>query len=113
MSLGARLIGKEYSVKLAYTVEYDLTVKAGPNEQDAIEEAELLRFANDLEPSERDLVHTEVEAIGEIFEDDPDAHEVADWIDAPSAPSENTYWDDSRHFGESANSSDTGGEPDR
>ncbi len=98
MSLEARLVGREYQVRLCYTVEYDFTVTAPPEESSAIEEAELLRFANDVDPSDRDLVHTEVEAIGDIWEDDPEAHEVADWIDAPSAPSENTYYDDSRHF---------------
>lgn len=94
----ARLIGHEYNVTLHYTVEYQLSVKAGPVDQNAVEEAELLRMANDVEPVDRDLVHSDVETVSDIFEDDPDAHEVADWIDAPSAPSENTFWDDSRHF---------------
>ncbi len=99
MSLGAQLVGKEYQVKLAYTVEYELTVTAAPDEANAIEEADLLaNYGRDVDPVERDRVHTEVEELRDIFEDDPEAHEIAEWIDAPSAPSEDTYYDDSRHF---------------
>lgn len=100
-SPAARLVGHEYEVTLAYTVEYTMTVLAGPYQDDAIEEAELLRaFGEDVEPTDRDLVHTDVTPVQDIFEDDPQAHEIAEWVDAPSAPSEDTYWDDTRHFGE-------------
>ena len=95
---GDRLVGREHTVKLAYIVEYALSVRAGPSEHQAIEEAELRRFAEDVDPSERELVHTDVDPGRPIYADDPEACEVADWIDAPSAPSEETYWDDSRHF---------------
>lgn len=98
----AQLVGREYQVRLHYSVQYDPTVKAGVEEQQAVEEADLRRFANDLDPTDRDLVHSDVETLRDIFADDPDACDVADWIDAPSAPSEETYWDDSRHFGTEA-----------
>lgn len=93
-----QLIGHEYDVTLHYLVEHHFRVKAGPHENDAIEEADLLRSANRPNPADRELVHTETQKINNIYEDDPDAHEVADWIDPPSAPSEETYWDDTRHF---------------
>ncbi|APX98645.1 hypothetical protein [Natronorubrum daqingense] len=98
----AQLVGREYRVTLAYLVEYDITVTAGLEDHQAVEEADLRRFAGDIDPTERDLIHNDVEVLRDIFEDDVDAHEVAEWIDAPSAPSDDTYWDDTRHFDGSA-----------
>lgn len=101
MSLGARLVGREYEVRLCYSVEHRLSVKAGVEEEDAIMWAEEKALHGDVDTLfDRDLVHTEVEATREIFEDDPDAFEAVDWIDGPTSPSEETYWDDSRHFGD-------------
>lgn len=94
----ARLIGRKYNIRLAYLVEYDLSLLAGPTENQAVEEAKLARLAENVTPTEQDLIHTDVETTEDVFEDDPRAHDIADWIDAPSAPSENTYWDDTRHF---------------
>jgi len=105
MSLGAELVGREYDVTLAYTVEYRLSVTAGPTDDAAIQEADLLaKHGAGVAPFDRDLVHTEVDATRPIYADDPEAFEVADWIDAPSAPSEDTYYDDTRHFDAEADS---------
>lgn len=99
MTLGAGLVGREYEVRLAFTVEHRLTVKAGVEEQDAIRRAKESALHGDKQTLfDRDLVHSEVEATRDIFEDDPDAFEAADWVDAPTAPSEQTYYDDTRHF---------------
>lgn len=94
-----RLFGRVYEVQLNYAVEYRMRVAAGVEQQSAIEEADLRRFADGVDPTDRMLVHTEVEAVEPIYGDDPRACDVADWIDTPNAPSEDTYWDDSRHFG--------------
>lgn len=103
MSLGAQLVGREYEVKLAFTVEHRLTVKSGVEEDQAIRHAEeLALFGVDDTLFDRDLIHSEVEAVRDIFEDDPDAFEAADWVDGPTAPSEETYFDDTRHFDDCA-----------
>lgn len=94
-----RLFGREYSVTLHYTVEYNLDVLAGPEEWQAIERAEDLAPVLHSKPTDWDLVHKDVEATRNIYGDDPDAPKAADWIDEPNIPSEETYWDDSRHFG--------------
>lgn len=93
------IVGGEYEVEIHYTTEYRMRVKA-PTEHMAVEEADLRRFADDMDPCDYDLVHSRVEPVRDIFEDDPDAYEVCSWIDGPSAPSEDTYWDDSVHFGD-------------
>lgn len=98
----ARLIGREYSVRLSYTVEFDLNLLAGPEDWQAVEEAKLLSPVQNSEPTDWDLVHHEVESLRDIFEDDPEACEIVDWVDEPSAPSEETFWDDSRHFEQEA-----------
>jgi len=98
----ARLVGREYNVRLSYTVEFDLNLLAGPEDWQAVEEAKLLSPVRNSEPTDWDLVHHEVESVRDIFEDDPEACEIVDWVDEPSAPSEETFWDDSRHFGQEA-----------
>ena len=93
-----QLAGREYSVKLAYLVEYEFPVFAGVDEQDAIEQAELRRDGE--EPVDRDLIHAEVDDIRAVFADDPRAERCFTNSDGPTAPSEDTFWDDERHFGE-------------
>ena len=91
-----------------------MTVKAGVEEQAAVDEADLLRIANsDITPSDRDLVNSDAEAVRDIFEDEPDACKAADWVEEPSAPSEGTFWDDSRHFeNRYVDTGTDGGQPD-
>lgn len=96
----AHLVGREYNVKLAFTVEYEFPVIAGLVESDAVTEAELLAQHSDLEktePKDRDLVHSDIEKLRPIYEDDVEAGQL-DFYDAPTAPSEDTFWDDSQHF---------------
>lgn len=96
----ARVVGGEYNVKLAFLVEYEFPVIAGHNDSDAVTEAELLALHSDLPKTkitDRDLVHSEVEQLRDIFEDDIEAGQL-DFCEAPTAPSEDTFWDDSKHF---------------
>lgn len=96
----ARLVGREYNLTLSYTVDYDLNLLAGTEDWQALDEAKLRSPVLNTEPTDWDLVHHEVEATREIYEDDPEACDIVDWVDEPSAPSADTYWDDSRHFDE-------------
>ncbi|SNZ06188.1 hypothetical protein SAMN06269185_1079 [Natronoarchaeum philippinense] len=94
----ARLVGREYNLRLSYTVEFDLNLLAGPEDWQALDEAEQRSPVLHSEPTDWDLIHHEVDAVREIYEDDPEAGEIVDWVDEPSAPSESTFWDDSKHF---------------
>lgn len=97
----ARIIGGKYEVFLAFTQEYRLTVDAGVTRKSAIEEATELALHGDVPIYDRELLHSEVDQIDEIFEDDVEAGKVS-WLDEPTAPSEETYWDDTEHFPEHA-----------
>ena len=94
-----RLYGREYELTLHYQVEYKLSVIAGPEEWQAFERAKDLAPVLYSDPTEWDLVHKEVNDVRNIYGDDPDAPKAADWLDEPNVPSEDTYWDDSVHFG--------------
>jgi len=98
---GAREVGGEYMVKLAILTEYEFPVVAGHVEDDAIAEAQELALYSDLpktKPADRDVVHSDVEKLRPIYEDDVEAGQL-EYMDEPTAPSEDTFWDDSRHFG--------------
>lgn len=96
-----RLAGREYEVKLSYTVDYHVTVTAGPEEWQAAEEAELVASpAGSVDPTDWDLIHKDVTEVRNIWMDDPEAPKAADWLEEPHVPSEETYWDDSLHFEE-------------
>jgi len=45
------------------------------------------------------VIHSDVEKLRDIYADDVEAGQI-DHIDGPTAPSEGTFWDDSRHFPE-------------
>lgn len=98
----ARVVGREYQVTLAMLVEYEFPVVAGHEPDSALEVAEdLARFSNleKTQPVERDTIHTETDVLRDIYEDDVEAGEL-EWMDEPTAPSPDTYWDDTRHFGD-------------
>lgn len=101
-----QLAGRRYRVTIAETVEYRLTVLAGTEQQDAVDEAQLRAHHGDETPSDRDLVHSDVEAIEDIWADDPRAEQCSEWIDGPAAPSDETFWDDGRHFSEDVRTDD-------
>ncbi|ADB63971.1 hypothetical protein Htur_5084 (plasmid) [Haloterrigena turkmenica DSM 5511] len=94
---GARVVGGEYRVSLSIMTEYELTVVAGHHESDAVEIAEERAIFGDEKPADRFTPHADVEQLREIYEDDVEAGQL-EYMDAPTAPSEDTYWDDSRHF---------------
>lgn len=102
---GARVVGGEYQVSLSIVTEYELTVVAGHHDSDAVEIAEERAIFGDEKPADRMTLHTDVEQIREIYEDDVEAGQL-EFCEAPTAPSENTYWDDSRHFGVSDDSTE-------
>jgi len=92
-------MGRKYEVKLSYTVDYRLTVIAGPEDWQAVDEAKVVANpAGCVDASDWDLVNKDVEAVEDIWMDDPRAPEAAGWLDEPHLPSEETFWDDSRHF---------------
>jgi len=100
-----RLAGREYKVKLEYTVEFVATVIAGPEEWHSIEEARKIAYpTGPLDPVDWELVHKDVDSIRDIWMDDPEAPKAASWLKEPNVPSEETYWDDTQHFGEAADS---------
>lgn len=93
----ARLVGHEWQVKLAFVTEYEFSLVAGHEREDVVEDATELALFGDQKKSDRFLLHSETEPVRDIYEDDVDAEEIR-WIDGPTAPSENTYWDDRVHF---------------
>lgn len=94
-----RLAGREYNVTLSYTVEYDVTVAAGPNDEHAITEAKVVANpSGEIKPSDWELIHSDVEVLEDIWMDDVKAPRAAAWLDEPHAPSDETYWDDTKHF---------------
>ncbi|WP_436348826.1 hypothetical protein [Natronorubrum sp. FCH18a] len=95
----ARVVGYEWDVKLAFVTEYEFSLVAGHERENAIEDAQELALYGGKKISERELLHTEADPVRNIFEDDVEAGEIS-WIDEPSAPSDETFWDDSRHFDE-------------
>lgn len=96
-----RLMGRRYEVKLSYTVDYRLSVIAGPEDWQAVDEAKVVANPTGcVDASDWDLVNKDVEAVEDIWMDDPRAPEAAGWLDEPHLPSEETFWDDSRHFEE-------------
>jgi len=96
-----RLMGRRYEVKLSYTVDYRLSVIAGPEDWQAVDEAKVVANPTGcVGASDWDLVNKDVEAVEDIWMDDPRAPEAAGWLDEPHLPSEETFWDDSRHFEE-------------
>jgi len=94
-----RLFGREWTVTLHYTVTYQLDIIAGAEEWNAFERATDLAPVKTRDPVDYDLVHKEADVVRNIYGDDPDAPKAADWLDEPHLPSEETYWDDERHFG--------------
>jgi hypothetical protein len=96
-----RLAGHRYTVTLDYHVKYIATVIAGPEDYHAVEEARKVATpAGPVEANDWDLVNKDVVAEDNILMDDPKAPKAADWLDEPHVPSENTYFNDSRHFEE-------------
>jgi len=95
-----QMAGRRYEVLLDYSVRYRVEVFAGHEDEHAIEQAELRRLASDVEPADRELIHTEVEAKEDIYADDYRAENCHDLSDGPTAPSAQTFWDDSVHFSE-------------
>ncbi|WP_440767545.1 hypothetical protein [Natronorubrum sp. DTA7] len=93
----ARVVGYEWDMKLAFVTEYEFSLVAGHVRDDAIEDARELALYGNKKISERELLHSEADPVRDIFEDDVEAGEIP-WIDEPSAPSNETFWDDSRHF---------------
>lgn len=93
----ARLVGHEWKLKLAFVTEYELTLVAGHEQEDAIEIGEEVALFGDEPHADRFLLHSEAEPVRDIYEDDAEAEEIS-WMDGPTAPSEDTYWDDSKHF---------------
>ena len=94
-----RLAGRIYEVELDYLVTYSLTLVAGPDEHHAVESArEVATPASGVDASDWDLIHNDVEAIEPVWMDDPKAPKAATWLEEPHVPSEETFWDDSRHF---------------
>jgi len=96
-----QLAGRRYEITLSYTVDYRLTVTAGPEDYQAVDAAKVVANpAGSVDASSWDLVHKDIQPLEKIWMDDPEAPEAADWLDEPHLPSEDTYWDDQRHFGE-------------
>ena len=94
-----RLAGRVWEVSLHYTVEYRQTVIAGPDEYHAVEEAKISGNPDGATNAfDWELIHKDVEAIEDIWMDDRRAPRAVGWLDEPHVPSEDTYWDDSRHF---------------
>ena len=82
-------------------MKYIATVIAGPEDYHAVEEARKVATpAGPVEANDWDLVNKDVVAEDNILMDDPKAPKAADWLDEPHVPSENTYFNDSRHFEE-------------
>lgn len=101
-----RLAGREYDVKLSYTVEFRLSEIAGPEKWQAIESASEVAYpGGPVDPTDWELIHKEAEPVRDIWMDDPEAPKAAGWLEEPHVPSEDTYWDDSRHFEEGGLSS--------
>jgi hypothetical protein len=97
---GDRLAGREYEVRLSYTVEFVTTVVAGPEEAQAVERASEIAYpGGSVDPTDWDRVHEDVDEVRKVWMDDPDAPKAATWLDEPHVPSERTYWNDQRHFG--------------
>lgn len=94
-----RLAGREYKVTLSYTVEYEVTVTAGPTDEHAVNEAKVVANpSGDITPSDYELIHSDVEVLEDIWMDDVKAPRAAAWLDEPHTPSEHTFWDDTQHF---------------
>lgn len=97
---GNRLAGREYEVRLSYTVEFVTTVVAGPEEAQAVERASEIAYpGGSVDPVDWVRVHEDVDEVRKVWMDDADAPKAAPWLDEPHVPSERTYWDDRRHFG--------------
>jgi len=91
-----RVVGYRGTVKLCRVEEYTVDVYFPETAQ--AEDAALDALVGASESDEWDVVESEVLDAREVYSDDPDAHRAADWLEAPTAPSEETFWDDSRHF---------------
>jgi len=91
-------IGERATIKLVRHEEYYVDVLKLPDTDPETAAGE--HVFSDTPSDEYMTVHAEVLESEPIYEDDPEACDVVDWIDAPSAPSEETFWDDSRHFEE-------------
>jgi hypothetical protein len=99
-----RLAGREYEITLSYTVDYHITVTASPEEWQAVEETELVASpAGPVDATDWDLIHEDVTAVCNIWMDDPEAPNAADWLEEPHVPSNETDWDDSPLFGDESN----------
>lgn len=73
-------MGALYEVELDYNVRYKLRVYAGHDREEVIQAAEETRFVDDPEPFTRDLVHTKIEELEPVYEDDPAAKLIAPWL---------------------------------
>ena len=93
---GAMQVGERATIKLVRHEEYYVDVLKHPDTNP--ERAAGEQVFSDTPSDEYMTVHAEVLKSEPIYEDDPEACDVSSWIDAPSAPSEQTFWDDSRHF---------------
>jgi len=89
-------IGEKATIKLVRHEEYYVDVLKKPDESP--EQAAGKHVFHDTPSDEYMDVHAEVLESEPIYEDDPEAFDVVSWIEEPSAPSEHTYWDDTRHF---------------
>lgn len=89
-------VGERATIKLVRHEEYYLDVlKVSGEDVETIANEHV--FA-DTPSDDYETVFAEVLESEPVYENDPDACDVADWITAPSAPSKNTFWDDSLHF---------------
>jgi len=107
-----QLAGRRYEVTVHYSVEYRVEVLADIHDEDAVDEADLRRMAGDIEPADRNLVHSDVEVLEDIYADHPRAEQCSNWFDGPTAPSDDTFWDDREHFSEEVRA-ETDSEPDQ
>ena len=101
MSLGPMQIGERATIRLVRHEEYYVDVLKLPDQDPETAAGE--HVFHDTPSDDYETIMAEVVESEPIYEDDPEACDVADWIEAPSGPSENTYWDDSRHFDQTAN----------
>lgn len=92
-----QLVGYEWDIELNFTVQYNVRLVAGIEQDDAVRAAEEVALYGPTAVSDRDLVHTDAEQRRPIYADDWEAEQV-DWVEGPTAPSSDTYWDDRVHF---------------
>lgn len=103
-----RLAGRGWDVTLSYTVTFRVSQIASPEKADGIKRAQEVAYpGGPTDPADYELVNSEADAKRDIWMDDPDAPKAAEWLPEPNVPSEETYWNDERHFGDDDESEST------